>query len=70
MLPKLQNWKLITSNDGSQVVMGTIYNDSRFYDGAVIITSAVVWFDGDAKKVQTNNTTYELGMPYMTETGD
>lgn len=67
MLPKLTNWQIITTTDGSQALVGNIYNDARFGDGSAIQTGTIVWFDGDNKRAKTNNTEYELGMPYMTE---
>lgn len=67
MLPKLNNWQVLTTSDGNQCLIGNIYNDHRFGDGSAIQTSALVWFDAEGRRAKTNNTEYELGMPYMTE---
>ena len=65
MIPNLlKNWSVVPCVDGSIVVYGEIYNDTknRFFDGSRIRTSRVQSIDFVAGVVKTLNSTYNLDM--------
>jgi hypothetical protein len=57
MKPRLENWRI---GFGDQII-GQVYNDLRFPDGEVIVTSKVVELDPKTGEVRTKNTHYILG---------
>ena len=58
----LKNWSIETFWDGSVVIYGEIYNDTknRFSDGTHIRTSRVQYIDFVESVVKTKNSTYNL----------
>ena len=46
-------------------IMGYVYNDDRFEDGALIVTSRVKRLDEITAIAVTQNTTYELGKRHI-----
>lgn len=58
----LKNWSIDHFWDGSVVIYGEIYNDSknRFQDGTQIRTSRVRRIDFEEGIVETRNSTYIL----------
>ena len=55
--PRLEEW-FVGPND---LLYGKVYNDSRFKDGEVIVTSRVVELDTKTGVAKTKNTNYILG---------
>lgn len=63
MIPNLlKNWTVVTWWDGSVVIRGEIYNDTkgRFKDGTYIHTSRVLFIDFENRVARTLNSIYHL----------
>lgn len=68
--PRLEGWKIINyysvsslamPNENFVVVVGRVYNDSRFEDGKIVRTSVIESANIKEGYVKTRNTTYLLG---------
>ena len=58
----IKNWNLENARDGSIMIVGHIYNDTRgrFTDGTYIYTSRVMSIDFTNGVVKTRNSFYNL----------
>lgn len=59
---RIENW---VYEPHDEWVVGNIYGDERFADGAFIHTSRVVSFDKDHTTVETKNSVFKLGKPLV-----
>lgn len=66
-LPHIEQWEKVEWYGGGDVVTGYVYNDTRWPDGTYIRTSSVKSISEDNKRLQTRNTEYELGEPFIRE---
>lgn len=55
--PRLENWRFIQAD----LICGQVYDDPRFTDGEVIVTSRVASLDEKTGEATTKNTQYQLG---------
>lgn len=70
-MPRLEEWSVIVyPNNPYQApelwakrLSGRIYEDERFKDGEIIITTKVLELNLKESYAQTKNTRYELGKP-------
>lgn len=59
----LENWQVVKYSHGVNVVVGKIYGDDCWREGMTLRTSFIVSLNDDT--VETNNTIYKLGKPYV-----
>jgi hypothetical protein len=58
----IQEWEVITLL-GQKVLLGKVYGNPKFVEGHAVKTSNILWIDLNAKKCETKNSLYTLGVP-------
>lgn len=62
-MSRLENWRLVNRS-----LHGLVYDDPRFSDGTLVMTSALKAIDFENSLAFTANTEYRLGKEYDTGT--
>ena len=62
----IENWSIVDYfGSGRNVIVGDVYGDSNWSEGFAIRTSEIVKIAEDNSEVETLNTVYKLGKPYV-----
>lgn len=70
-MPKLENWSIVKEDSNpflapeirGFILKGNIYNDNRFQNGSLIVTSTIQEINIKNRVARTRNTLYRLGEP-------
>lgn len=59
---RMEEWELVVIGEEVRL-SGKVYEHPKIKDGALVLTSSVIYHHKEAELVETKNSFYELGTP-------